>query len=402
VRLWLYLGVVCLEFFVRLLLQFLGKVGSCCCALEDGGSYNRLLDTNGGVPRPFGGRYPFVFTDKLRVGRDSEGRKLLNSYLVLQTLDTGSSGKVKLAIDINSRDYYAIKKYNKVLLQKKKLGLQRNEYENVLREIRILQRLKHSNIVQLYEVINDEEDDYIYLVMEYLSGGSILSKQQKTLCIDEETAKRYFVDISCGLEYLHMNHVIHRDIKPDNIVLTGDEKIAKICDFSVSHVFEDNDDRLSSSAGAPAFLAPELVSVRGQSHGKPTDIWALGVTLYYFIYGTCPFLGASVPAIYEQIQHQDLVLPALQPNGQTPSAELQDLLHKLLTKDPKRRITMKDIRKHPWCSSMFVKRPSIEAPPVPVGGYRTNMKKPRISGPNTTNTRVNAPSTFGPISKSVN
>lgn len=92
-----------------------------------------------------------------------------------------------------------------MLLQKKKLGLQRNEYENVLREIRILQRLKHSNIVQLYEVINDEEDDYIYLVMEYLSGGSILSKQQKTLCIDEETAKRYFVDISCGLEYCTQN-----------------------------------------------------------------------------------------------------------------------------------------------------------------------------------------------------
>lgn len=194
-----------------------------------------------------------------------------------------------------------------------------------------------------------------------------------------------------------MNHVIHRDIKPDNIVLTGDGKIAKICDFSVSHVFEDNDDRLSSSAGAPAFLAPELVSVRGQSHGKPTDIWALGVTLYYFIFGTCPFLGASVPAIYEQIQHQDLVLPALQPNGQTPSAELQDLLHKLLTKDPKRRITMKDIRKHPWCSAMFVTRPPLEAPPVPVGGYRTNTKKPRISGPNTTNTRG-----VGPISKSVN
>lgn len=106
VRLWLYLGVVCLEFFVRLLLQFLGKVGSCCCSLGDESPYNRLLDTNGGVPRPSGGRYPFVFTDKLKVGRDSEGRKLLNSYLVLQTLDTGSSGKVKLAIDINSRDYY--------------------------------------------------------------------------------------------------------------------------------------------------------------------------------------------------------------------------------------------------------------------------------------------------------
>lgn len=88
-----------------------------------------------------------------------------------------------------------------MLLKKKKLGLQRNEYENVLREIRILQKLKHPNIVHLFEVINDEEDDYIYLIMEYLSGGSILSKQQASISLSEEVARNYFVDIACGLEY---------------------------------------------------------------------------------------------------------------------------------------------------------------------------------------------------------
>jgi serine/threonine protein kinase len=315
--------------------------------------------------------------------------------------------------------------------------LQRNEYENVLREIRILQKLKHPNIVQLYEVINDEDDDYIYLVMEYLSGGSILSKQQTILCLDEKVALSYFVDISCGLEYrtrylnmsfhfnhilsgkkknvlsnisfiaflssVHINHVIHRDIKPDNIVLTGDSKIAKICDFSVSHVFEDNDDRLSSSAGAPAFLAPELVSVRGQSHGKPTDVWALGVTLYYFVFGTCPFLGPSVPAIYEKIQNQDLELPLLLPNGHAPSIHLQDLLHRLLTKDPKRRITMKDIRKHPWCSGLFSKRPPIEIPNNPVGGHfpsKKTLKTKRVISPSINHYQTQKD--YGTISKSVN
>lgn len=169
-----------------------------------------------------------------------------------------------------------------------------------------------------------------------------------------------------------MNHVIHRDIKPDNIVLTGDAKVAKICDFSVSHVFEDNDDRLSSSAGAPAFLAPELVSVRGQSHGKATDIWALGVTLYYWVYGTCPFLGPSIPAIYEKIQNQELTLPPTFPNGQAPSKDLQDLLFRLLTKDPKRRITMKDIRRHAWCSDLFRVRPPLEMPALPSAAISTS------------------------------
>lgn len=164
---------------------------------------------------------------------------------------------------------------------------------------------------------------------------------------------------------VHANHVIHRDIKPDNIVLTGDGKVAKICDFSVSHVFEDGDDRLSSSAGAPAFLAPELVSVRGQSHGKATDIWALGVTLYYFVFGTCPFLGMSIPAIYERIQHQELEFPMTLPNGAIPSKDLQDLLQKLLTKDPKKRITMRDIRKHPWCAKEFSRRPALSQAHTP-------------------------------------
>ena len=199
---------------------------------------------------------------------------------------------------------------------------------------------------------------------------------------------------------VHFNHVIHRDIKPDNIVLTGDGKTAKICDFSVSHVFEDNDDRLSHSAGAPAFLAPELVSIRGQSHGKPTDIWALGVTLYYFVFGTCPFLGPSVPAIYERIQNQELVLPYSLPNGQEPSDDLKDLLHRMLNKDPKKRISMKDIRQHPWCVRAFALRPSPVPTPTPVAGTSKPRKLPRRN--HSPITQLQSQSGYGAISKSLN
>lgn len=120
----------------------------------------------------------------------------------------------------------------------------------------------------------------------------------------------------------------------------------------MSHVYEDNDDLLSTSAGAPAFLAPELVSFQGKSHGKPTDIWALGVTLFYFIYGSCPFHGLNVPDIYEKIQNQEIVFSP-RSNGEFPSVQLQDLLIKFLMKDPAKRITMSEIRKHPWCSELF-------------------------------------------------
>lgn len=127
--------------------------------------------------------------------------------------------------------------------------------------------------------------------------------------------------------------------------MSGDLSTAKICDFSVSHIFEDDDDRLTNSAGAPAFLAPELVSNKGHPHGKATDVWALGVTLYYLIFGMCPFLGKSVPQIYERIQRQSLKFP------KEISSELQDLLERLLEKDPSSRITIHEIKKHPWLNA---------------------------------------------------
>lgn len=105
-RLWLYIGCLALEFVLLLLLRLCDKVGSACCCLPASRGYNRLGDAAGAVSSPVGLHVPFVYTDHLRVTRDPEGRKILNSYLILQTLDTGSSGKVKLAVDINTRAYF--------------------------------------------------------------------------------------------------------------------------------------------------------------------------------------------------------------------------------------------------------------------------------------------------------
>lgn len=105
-RLWLYLGTLILAQLIPALLQFIAKLGALCCTDATASGYERIPEPGTGVPSPFGGRYPFVYTDRLNSGRDADGRKFLNSYLLLSTLDTGSSGKVKLAIDYHTKEYY--------------------------------------------------------------------------------------------------------------------------------------------------------------------------------------------------------------------------------------------------------------------------------------------------------
>lgn len=173
-------------------------------------------------------------------------------------MEQGSYGKIKLAKRLSDGQLFAIKCYNKVLLKKKLLALKKGvAYDNVVREINIMKRLNHPNIVKLFEVIDDPNDDKIYMVMEYVKGGPVMNVQVESEPLPEEKAKKYFCDVVKGLEYMHSKQIIHRDIKPDNLLVSEDDTV-KICDFSVSQMFDQPDDRLTYSAGSPVFLAPEL------------------------------------------------------------------------------------------------------------------------------------------------
>ena len=100
------MGCLLVELALKFVLSLLGKVGALCCCLPSTQGYDRLGNENGFRPSPVGLHMPFIYTDNLRVERDAEGHKILNSYVLLHTLDTGSSGKVKLAVDINTRASY--------------------------------------------------------------------------------------------------------------------------------------------------------------------------------------------------------------------------------------------------------------------------------------------------------
>ncbi|KAG2212362.1 hypothetical protein INT47_001723 [Mucor saturninus] len=310
------------------------------------------------------------------------GNKILNNFVIIREIGRGVHGKVKLAQDTITGDLVAIKIVDKKnrrrqmgysLLrgsQQQQLHVSKENENKIRREIAILKKCCHPNVVKLREVIDDPTSRKIYLVLEYTETGEIEWRDEydaPVMTIDE--ARRIFRDIVNGLDYLHYQGIIHRDIKPANLLLSHDG-VAKISDFGVSYynellaqnngggemihpndrVFLKIERELAETAGTPAFFAPELCCAGGDAIKRPRiskaiDVWALGVTLYCFVFGVCPFIAATEFELFDTIPSQPLTFPK---KDFEITEDLKDLLHKLLTKNPDDRITLDAVKRHPW------------------------------------------------------
>ncbi|KAL1922240.1 uncharacterized protein VTP21DRAFT_9779 [Calcarisporiella thermophila] len=302
-----------------------------------------------------------------------EGLKQINQYLLKKEIGRGAFGTVHLGVDTNTQKEYAIKEFSKSRLRKKdkssffrrparggRGGLRgrggraigREEISNqcndpfalVRGEVAILKKLHHENVVELLEVLDDPSDDSLYMVFEMCHKGAIMDVQPETTTepFKPEVARDYFRQMVLGFEYLHENNIVHRDIKPDNLLLDNNG-VLKIVDFGVSEMFVQNNDRLTKSAGSPAFMAPELcVANHGEISGKAADIWSMGITLYCMVLGRLPFTSTNIIELYESIRTAPIDIPSLL------DPQLQDLLRRILERDPNQRISLQEIRNHPW------------------------------------------------------
>ncbi|KAL9658489.1 hypothetical protein ABK040_006029 [Willaertia magna] len=295
------------------------------------------------------GKREVCFTTTVKTGFDKDGKKMVNEYTVVRKLGKGVHGKVKLCVNKVNTSLCAMKIINKSLLnrlKKDKLGrpVKQSGMRKLLKEIAILKKVHHPNVVDLYEVIDDPENEKLFLVFEYIERGCLMKIVSRD-CVDrqpfsEDLCRKYFRDLICGLEYLHENKIVHRDIKPENLLLTNDDRL-KITDFGVSYMLEGDDDVLTTSAGTPAFLSPEACAV-GKYNAIPSDIWAAGVTLFVLYFGKLPFFGPGILGTFHAILNDEPEYP----EGAPPL--LVDLLKLLLEKDSQKRITIKDIKVHPW------------------------------------------------------
>ncbi|KAK6746363.1 hypothetical protein RB195_012463 [Necator americanus] len=299
----------------------------------------------------------------------SESYMQLNQYRLMEEIGQdsfssstmrkkGSYGIVKLAYNEEDRNLYAMKVLDKIKLlknfacfrppparkSKPPPSTHKNPLQLVQKEIAILKKLSHPNVVKLVEVLDDPNDNYLYMVFEFVERGSILDvPTDKPL--DEDNAWKYFRDTLRGLEYLHYQKIIHRDIKPSNLLLS-DSGHVKIADFGVSCEFEGIDAFLSGTAGTPAFMAPEALT-EGSNHfysGRAQDIWSLGITLYAFVIGKVPFWDAYVIALHRKIKNDPVVFPE-EPHLSDP---LKDLILGMLKKDPGHRLLLQEVKIHAW------------------------------------------------------
>ncbi|ORY73568.1 Pkinase-domain-containing protein [Neocallimastix californiae] len=267
-------------------------------------------------------------------------RTIFGSYQLLRTIGEGEFGKVKLGVKLNTQSAVAIK------LIKKKSVYNQNKLTKLCQEISILEKVNHPYIIKTYEVIEDK--DYIGIIMEYASGGELFEYILAHRYLEEYEAKRFFAQLLSGINYLHKNHLVHRDLKLENLLLDSIHNIV-ITDFGFATISHSDENKLlTTSCGSPCYAAPELVVNDGYV-GEAADIWSCGVILYAMICGYLPFDddpdnpdGENIHLLYKYILETEVSFPDY------VSEEAKDLLRGILNPDPEVRFTMEQIINHSW------------------------------------------------------
>ncbi|KAG8464760.1 hypothetical protein KFE25_010128 [Diacronema lutheri] len=343
------------------------------------------------APVPCGAVAPLRAADAVPGATGAKARKVVHHYELGELLGRGTYGKVKRAVDTRTGTEYAVKIVKKSFLKRQRRfdansGEYASAYEDVLREVAILKKLSHANVVRLHEVIDDPEMDKMYLVLELVRGGPALGERPAPhggpgrpalgarrpapvgegegaeapsavvahpTCarqpLSEADARRCVSDVLAGLEYLHFQGIVHRDLKPENILRDSRTGRFLICDLGVSLLADDG--VAAGSAGTPAYSPPEVLRRDADCYsGRAADVWSLGVTMFELLTGRLPFDADGLDGLVDAVSTQPLPLPPPGAPDALPNSAC-DLLRRMTRKAPAERISIADARKHPWVTA---------------------------------------------------
>ncbi|XP_076097807.1 MAP/microtubule affinity-regulating kinase 3-like isoform X1 [Mytilus galloprovincialis] len=259
----------------------------------------------------------------------------IGKYRLIKTIGKGNFAKVKLAKHVPTGREVAIKIIDKTQLNPSSL-------QKLFREVRIMKMLDHPNIVKLFEVIQTEKT--LYLVMEYASGGEVFDYLVAHGRMKEKEARAKFRQIVSAVQYCHQKHIVHRDLKAENLLLDGDMNI-KIADFGFSNEFVPGN-KLDTFCGSPPYAAPELF--QGKKYDGPeVDVWSLGVILYTLVSGSLPFDGQNLKELRERVLRGKYRIPFYM------STDCENLLKKFLVLNPTKRASLENIMRDKWMNVGF-------------------------------------------------
>ncbi|KEH23261.1 putative protein kinase CAMK-CAMKL-CHK1 family [Medicago truncatula] len=263
---------------------------------------------------------------------------LFGKYEIGRLLGVGASAKVYHATNIETGKSVAVK-----VISKKKLINNGEFAANIEREISILRRLHHPNIIDLFEVLASKSK--IYFVVEFAEAGELFEEVAKKEKLTEDHARRYFRQLISAVKHCHSRGVFHRDLKLDNLLLDENDNL-KVTDFGLSAVKNQirPDGLLHTVCGTPSYVAPEILAKKGYE-GAKADVWSCGVVLFTVTAGYLPFNDYNVTVLYRKIYRGQFRFPKWM------SCDLKNLLSRMLDTNPKTRISVDEILEDPWFSS---------------------------------------------------
>lgn len=257
-------------------------------------------------------------------------------YSFGRELGKGSCGKVYQATHILTGLQVAIKCIDKLRLKDQR------RRRKVMQEIQALHRCNGSRVVRLLEVFESKSE--LYIVLELMDGGDLHQYVKTNGAVDEALAKRIFVQLVQAVKLCHSLNIVHRDIKLDNVLITADQRIIKLCDFSICR-FVEFGGRLKDFSGTPAYLAPEVL-VNCEHDPVAADMWSLGVVLYSMLHAALPFQAEDIKALQKAVLAGDVQI------SKGLSCEARDLISRLLELMPQKRPRSSQVLSHPWLQNV--------------------------------------------------
>jgi len=282
-------------------------------------------------------------------------KKFSDMFDLGEELGRGGFSIVKKGIRKASGEVFAVK-----IIEKNQAG---EELQLLQREIDIMRKLKHKNIIALEEVF--DENDHIYLAMELVTGGELFDQIVQRGTYSERDAANVVRQILEAVEYMHNNGIAHRDLKPENLLCSGpNNEVIKVTDFGLSKDFGQA--TLKTSCGTPDYVAPEVL--KGTAYDNSVDVWSIGVITYILLCGFPPFYGNNDQQIFEKIMRADYDFPS--PDWDGISNEAKEFISAILVLDQNKRPTASECLEAPWIVS---KAPT--APLQRLESFRGGMNK---------------------------